>query len=187
VPAAGHNYDDVFRAQLAAYTRSRGVDRVATPPHTIPRTTNADVRELVDYWNKAVDDVGVVDARATELAHSLVLSDKPGAIGTKSAIEGWYGQATLAQQLIAAGPPGSVYTLNANLWHAIMTLGTALSVWQAAPSKWDIAVDAVEKSAASLYRNVSSSVLGIGKYLLIGAGVLVGGIVIVKVTQGNKS
>jgi hypothetical protein len=168
-PTAGHTYDDVLRAQLAFYTHLRGADA------GVPRTTVGDIHELAAYWNGALAQVSGVDADVREIMGIPIenLMDKPGELGgMKRAVRTWRGQAAVAAQFVATSPPTSVYAFNAPIWDAMRRLAVELAVYQAAPSRWDIAVAAIEDSARKLPGRLGALGWKLGKLVLVGAGII---------------
>jgi hypothetical protein len=178
-----------FRAQLASMGLARGTDRDTTPPQVIPRTTNADVTGLVTFWSKALDADGgkspsVLAILASPIA-VIMSMDTPGdAGGIEAAARRWRTEAFLANEFIPALPPGNVYQRNAPLWHAIMTLATELDALQEAPTKLDIAEQSTADSAKHLAQRLHLET--VGKYILIGAGVVGAAVLAVKLMEHRR-
>jgi hypothetical protein len=179
--AAPAGYDDVFRDQLAKLSALRGVDHVSPsefPLGIVPRTTFGDARNLIAYWT----DELARGAQRSPAAYTLLISpiatimdtQVPGDLGgLERAVRVWRVEAFLASQL-AGVEPGMLYNRNPQLWHAMMTVSTELAALHEAPSKWDLARDAIVENVKKLPGRLATG----SKYVLIAAGIIGGAFVI---------
>lgn len=181
-------YVDEFTTQLTTLGASRGTDRVPTPPQNIPRTTNDDVAKLVTAWSAALHRDGGKDPSVLAILISPIAAildtetagDESGS-GLARAAREWRGEEYWVAALASAGAPDAVYVRNAQLWHAMQTLAVELDAIAEAPSKFDLAKDATVKAV----KNLPNTLESVGKYALIGAGVIGAAIILAKLME-NK-
>lgn len=191
IPTKGADYGDIMNAQLMAMIHGRGEDRSAISPFRIPRSTNNDARLLVTYWTKALQDTvkakknpslialafGPVAAWATQSV------DIPGSLGELARITKLWRLAAADVDALAQGNDDGVYVKNADLWHAIFSLGNGLAVLMEAPTSFDISLSSTAHYVAhpgegltktfEAAKDAGKKLLdGPGKYILIGAGVI---------------
>ena len=180
-----HPFDDLYNAQFKYLREQRGFDNLrpdggaAGVERQIPRTTNADVVALADYWTSQLADVKSV-------------------MGTDGVTATWRAASADVDQLARRGDPNAVYTKNNAFWRALSTTAIHVAVADEAPSKWDLAKDAIKDSIKHLPDTISAVASkgadaiadtahaagkvvnevgkglfsGVGTPLLIGAGVL---------------
>ena len=178
-------FDDLYSAQFKYLRDLRGFDQMKPDggaigvERTIPRTTNADVVALADYWTTQLGDVKRV-------------------MGTDGVTATWRAATTDVEQLARRGDPTAVYTKNNAFWRALSTTAIHVAVADEAPTKWALAKDAIKDSVTHLPETVSTVaskgvdaladtahaaghvlseagkglLSGVGTPLLIGAGVL---------------
>ena len=178
-------FDDLYNAQFKYLREQRGFDNLkpegggAGVERQIPRTTNADVVALADYWTSQLADVKSV-------------------MGTDGVTATWRAAAADVDQLARRVDPNAVYTKNNAFWRALSTTAIHVAVADEAPSKWDLAKDAIKDSIKHLPDTISTVASkgagaiadtahaagkvvnevgkglfsGVGTPLLIGAGVL---------------
>lgn len=178
-------FDDLYNAQFKYLREQRGFDNqkpdggAAGVERQIPRTTNADVVALADYWTKQLDDVKSV-------------------MGTDGVTATWRAATADVDQLARRADPNTVYTKNNAFWRAMSQTAIHVAVADEAPSKWDLVKESVKDSIVHLPATLgavaskSAEVIadtahaagkvvneagkglfsGVGTPLLIGAGVL---------------
>jgi hypothetical protein len=136
-------FDDLFNAQRRYLTELRGFDRLRPdgdapgPEKLIPRTTNADVVALADYWTKQLADAKTVFGAAGVTAR-------------------W--RATLADvnTLARRHDPDATYAKNNAFWRALQETAIHVAVADEAPSKWDMAKDSIKDSVTRLPETLGS-------------------------------
>ena len=178
-------YDDLYNAEFKYLRDLRGFDQMkpdggaAGVERPIPRTTNADVIALADYWTAQLADVKRI-------------------MGTDGVTATWRAATADVDQLAHGADPNAVYAKNNSFWRALSTTAIHVAVADEAPTKWDLAKDAIKDSVTHLpdtFSTVASKTAdaladtahaaghvineagkglfsGIGTPLLIGAGVL---------------
>lgn len=115
----------------------RGFDTPPPPPGMglpglkIPRSTNADVLQLADYWGKEL-------AKAKQV------------MGYQGAVEKWRLVMADVDRYAKTGKPDDVYPKNNELWHVLSDISIQIAVGDEAPSKFDLAVDSLKYSVTHL-------------------------------------
>jgi len=169
-------FDDLYNAQFKYLRDLRGFDLMkpdaGTPgaDRNIPRTTNADVVALADYWTKQLGDVKDI-------------------MGTEYVTKMWRAATADVDQLARHADPNAVYTKNNAFWRALQTTAIHVAVADEAPSKWDLAKESIKDSVLHLPDTIKTAaskgvdaladtaqaagkvVNAAGKGLLSGAGV----------------
>ncbi|MDQ3341607.1 MAG: hypothetical protein M4D80_41170, partial [Myxococcota bacterium] len=136
-------WDDLYIEQYKFLRDSRGSDELAPEPgmggtkYKIPRTTNADVVALTDYWSKKFADVKEV-------------------FGHKGAMERWKKALVDVETSARKGDPNAVYPKNNGFWRDLKSTAIHIAVADEAPTKWDIAKDAIKDSFKNLPENIKS-------------------------------
>ncbi len=184
-------FDELYNAQYKYLLELRGYDELDPPPFDensygglgvkkkIPRTTNTDVLALAGYWGKQLQDVKEVF----------------GHVGIEKR---WDRLMTDLGKHAMYGNPTTTYVENNRFWRCLSDTAIHIAVADEAPSKWDMAkealkdsvmhlpdtiktvaskgVDAIADTAQAAGRVVNSAgkglFSGVGTPLLIGAGVL---------------
>jgi len=163
-------------AMKQAFMKVRGPERSPSKTTIYPKTTNTDVRTLIQYWTEATQ----------RYKKGHVKSGQP---------ERWQAYAAIAAPAARAASshaPNAVYTNNFKLWREIANIAMYLEAIQGPrPSKWEYAWDAIKDSASDLPDTLAgagnvagrilvapiagaSSALGINsKTLLAGAAIVV--------------
>ena len=141
----GQTYDDIYVQQLADFRKLRGFDEMDEPaPGTggrlkIPRTTNADVIGLADYWDKEL-------FKATEVVGLYKrFSDSP-------VVKRW-NQTMVPVNAARAQHPrylGQVYPRNNNFWRDIKRLSIDIAIAKESPSPWGMIKSSIVQSAKNL-------------------------------------
>ena len=104
----------------------------------IPRTTNADVIALADYWTAQLADV------KTDHGHRRRHRDVAcGDRGRRPA-------------RAHGADPNAVYAKNNAFWRALSTTAIHVAVADEAPTKWDLAKDAIKDSVTHLPDTLST-------------------------------
>lgn len=136
-------WDDLYIEQYKFLRDSRGSDELAPEPgmggtrYKIPRTTNADVIALADYWSKKFADVKEV-------------------FGHKGAMERWKKTLVDVDSIARKGDPNALYPKNNGFWRDLKSTAIHIAVADEAPTKWDMAKDAIKDSIKNLPENIKS-------------------------------
>lgn len=150
-------FDDLFIAQRRYLSELRGSDdRDAEPGMTgakkpIPRTTNADVVVLADYW-------------------TLQLSRVKRVFGAEGVTQRWKTALVDLEAHARKGDPGAVYLHNNGFWRALQETAIHVAAADEAPTQTDLMLDALATSLGDLPHNIKSGV----KALASGASDLAG-------------
>lgn len=136
-------FDDLFNAQLKYLRELRGSDELQPEAgmtggkRLTPRTTNADVIALADYWTKQLGAVKRVMGHAgVEARWKLSLTD--------------------VDTIARPGDPNAVYPKNNGFWRDLQHTAIHVAVADEAPSKSDMMLDAVKESIVSLPQNIKA-------------------------------
>jgi len=142
-------FDDLYLAQLTLLRAQRGSDDLPVPSGAggsrmaIPRTTNADVLQLADYWTKQLHGVKrVAGADAIETRWSATIAD--------------------VQKLAKAGKPTDVYARNNEFWHALGPTTTHIAAADEAPSAWDLVKESLDYSIHHLPETLEAAAGSVG-------------------------
>jgi hypothetical protein len=136
-------WDDLYIEQYKFLRDARGADELAPESgmggtkYKIPRTTNADVIALADYWSKKFADVKEV-------------------FGHKGAIDRWKKALVDVDAIARKGDPSVVYPKNNGFWRDLKSTAIHIAVAEEAPTKWDTAKDAIKDSVKNLPDNIAS-------------------------------
>lgn len=191
-------FDDLYSAQAKHLRELRGFDKMDPEPggaggvRSIPRSTNAEVIQLADYWTKQF----AVARRIDE--YDEVKERWERAVADVSAIA-------------RKGNPDAVYPKNNAFWRALQKAAIYIALADESPTSWDIAVDALKdsvkalpatisgggaaaveaaadfaKGAGRVVRDAATGALGgLAKPLLIGAGVIGGLVLLTRSGKGS--
>lgn len=149
----------------------------------IPRTTNADVIRFADYWDKQL----------AAFVSKMVLGGTTNSMGLDGQLKRWSVVMGDVDKLARRGKPDEVYPKNHELWYEAIGLATNLAVWGELPTKFELALDSTKQAVVDLPGRIADAagavakavghvaheagaglLSGMGKPLLIGGGVLVG-------------
>lgn len=162
-------FDDLYLAQFQYLRALRGEDRMEPEPgmagsrgvFPVPRTTNADVVLLADYWSKQFAGVKRVD-------------------GHERTTKNWGAVTADVNAIARKGDPGALYPKNHAFWRVLEETAIQVAVADEAPSNWDRAIDALEHSITHLPENiakgaavVAEKVAGVAGDVASGAGNIV--------------
>jgi hypothetical protein len=134
-------FDDLYIEQFKYLRDLRGFDKLQPEAGTsggekvIPRTTNADVVVLADYWSKQLGSVKHV-------------------MGTDGIEKAWQSVLADVSSIARRGEPGAVYPKNNAFWRALSSTAIHVAVADEAPSSWDLAKDALKQSVTHLPENI---------------------------------
>jgi hypothetical protein len=134
-------WDDLFMAQWQFLVDARGADELAPEPgmtgnkRKTPRTTNADVIALADYWSRKFADVKEV-------------------FGHKDAMARWKRALADVDAIARKGDPAALYPKNNGFWRDLKSTAIHIAVADEAPTKWDMAKDAIKESVKNLPENI---------------------------------
>ena len=136
-------FDDLYNAEFKYLRELRGDDKMQPDPgmsgveRTIPRTNNADVIALADYWTRQLSDVKDI-------------------MGTDAVTKTWRAAMADVDRLARRADPNAVYTKNNAFWRALSQTAIHVAVADEAPSKWDLAKDAIKDSIVHLPDTIST-------------------------------
>ena len=136
-------YSDLFSAQLKYLSDARGFDNKDPEPgmtgakKLIPRSTNADVVALADYWSKQL-------ARVKEV------------FGHAGVVARWKAALADVDAIARKGDPKTVYSKNNAFWRDLQNTAIHVSVADEAPSSWDLAIDSIKDSFKGLPGNIAA-------------------------------
>jgi hypothetical protein len=173
------------------FARSRGFDtRDPLPgrvgrPMKIPRTLNAEIVQLAEHWNAAWKKL---DARRG------ILGNIPGEeIGLDTLETRWKAVMKDVHDIAQPGKVEDVYPKNHEFWRETFALAMTLDLYNEIPTRLEIATD-VAKTLPDRFANVVGQIAhavgdvaykasagltsGLGKPLLLGGGMVLGGILL---------
>jgi hypothetical protein len=134
-------FHELYLEQYKHLRDTRGADRMKPVPgmpgteFPIPRTTNADVILLADYWTKQLG--GVKEVR-----------------GHDSAVKRWKAALVDIDQIARKGEPNAVYPKNNAYWREVANTARQVSVADEASSKWDMAFESLKDNVKNLPENL---------------------------------
>lgn len=180
--------EKMWDAQHDELVNTRGFDMRETPlgelgrPMKVPRTTNADVLRLVDYWSKQFN----------ALKLKVMLGQLVNPMGFDGEQARWQAATLDVDKYARPGKPDEIYVKNHELWRAMLSLATTLAVLGEAPTSFDLMVEATKQAVVDLPERVAHAagtaanaigdvahqvgaglLGGLGKPLLIGGSTLV--------------
>jgi hypothetical protein len=181
--------EKMWNTQRDEMMKARGFD-VREPTATIggtamkvPRTTNADVLRLADYWGKQL----------AAFVPKALFGGVSNTMGLQGQLKRWSAVMEDVDKLARKGKPDELYPKNHEFWYETIGLATNLAVWGEVPTTFELvaestkqavadlpgriagAAGAVAKAVGDAAREAGAGLLsGMGKPLLIGGGVLVG-------------
>ena len=130
-------FDDLYIEQFKYLRDLRGFDKLQPPAgmgggeRPIPRTTNADVIALADYWSKQLANVKHV-------------------MGHDAVAKAWQTALADVDTLARKADPGAVYPKNNELWRTLSSAAIQVAVADEAPTRWDLAKEAIKDSVTHL-------------------------------------
>jgi hypothetical protein len=146
-------YDDLYNEQFKLLRDRRGADQMDPEPgmmgarSPIPRTTNADVILLADYWGQRI-----LNARQVE--------------GHRTVKQRWDAANADVNTKARGAEPTALYPNNNGFWRALEKVANQVAVADEAPTDWDRFTSAVEHSITHLPENVAAA----ANYVASGAG-----------------
>lgn len=133
---AAKTWDDAARMQRDAFAQLRGEDAVTGRLiGRVPRTTVADVRQLVAYWQNGLAKIG--EHHWADVSYRHVL-------------ERWRAAVVAVDHLPLDTDPASVYVHNIDFWEALMTIAIQVAVTAEAPTRWQLMKEATRQAIADL-------------------------------------
>jgi hypothetical protein len=140
-------FDDLFNEQHKYLRELRGFDKLRPDGGTtgkeklIPRTTNADVVALADYWGKQLADVKRV-------------------FGHADVEQRWRAALADIDQVARKGDPNALYPKNNAFWRVLQQTAIHVAVADEAPTKTDLALESVKDSIKNLPENLKAAASG---------------------------
>jgi hypothetical protein len=181
--------EKMWNAQRDEMMKARGFDvreptaAIGGTAMKVPRTTNADIVRLADYWGKQL----------AAFVPKAFFGGVPNTMGLQGQLKRWSAVMDDVDKLARKGKPDELYPKNHEFWHETIGLATNLAVWGEQPSTFELAVESTKQAAADLPGRIAGAagavakavgdvareagaglLSGMGKPLLIGGGVLVG-------------
>ena len=159
-------FDDLYLAHVRLLQSKRGADRLAPElgmtggDRNIPRTTNADVIQLRDFWG-----------------HQL--SNAKKIIGHEGVAKKWAAASADVEALAKRGDPSAVYLKNNAFWRTLSTVATQVHVASRAPGKAEQIADSIKVGVTELPNTLGKVATGAGEVardVVTGAGSVVGGL-----------
>jgi hypothetical protein len=181
--------EKMWDSQHAELIKARGFDVREPPPNAggrpmqVPRTTNADVLRLAEYWTKQL----------VKLQVKVMLGGVANTMGLTGEQTRWQAATVDVDKYAKPGKPGDAYPKNHEFWRATLSLATTLGVLGEVPAPFDLMVDATKQAISDLPGRIADAagtvahaigniaheagaglLSGMGKPLLIGGGVVLG-------------
>jgi hypothetical protein len=191
--------EQMWDSQHAELIKARGFDVREPPPNAVgrpmqvPRTTNADVLRLTEYWSK----------QFVKLQVKVMVGGVANTMGFEGEQARWQAATADVAKYAKPGKPDDVYPKNHELWRAMLSLATTLAVLDEAPAPFDLMVDATKQAVSDLPGRIADAagtvahaigniaheagaglLSGMGKPLLIGGGVVLGLVLLLR--KGRK-
>jgi len=185
------SFETMWDRQIKDFTEARGFDLREAPagrvgrPMKIPRTVNAEVVKLAAYWNAAW--------RKLENKRGVLLGSLPTEQGLDGLKKRWQAVMSDVNEIAEPGKVDDVYPRNHEFWREAFELAQTLDQFSELPSKFDIAIDVastipdrfadvmgtIAHTVGDLAHKAGDAVAtSIGRPLLIGGGVILGGVVL---------
>lgn len=183
--------EKMWDAQQAEMIQARGFDlreptgAMLGRAMKVPRTTNADIVRLADYWAKQLS--GFVT--------KVLIGTVTNSMGLEGQSRRWSTILEDVESLARKGKPDDVYPKNHEFWRETLGLATNLGVWHEVPSPFELAVESTKQAVSDLPGRIADAagtvahaigniaheagsglLSGLGKPLLIGGGVLIAAI-----------
>lgn len=159
----------------------------------VPRTTNADIVRLANYWAE----------RLSDFVTKVITGHVSNSMGLEGQSQRWAVILDDVDGLARKGKPDEVYPKNHEFWRETLSLAINLAVWHEVPTPFELAIGATKQAVIDLPGRLSDAVggvahalgtiaheagagllSGLGKPLLIGGGLLVG---LVLLLRGGRS
>lgn len=138
-------FDDLYIEQFKYLRDLRGFDKVPADAsgseRVIPRTTNGDVIALADYWSKQ-------------------LASAPHVMGYDGVAKEWLAAVADVGQIARKGDASAVYAKNNAFWRTLQRTAIQVAAANEAPTKLDIAKDALKETVAHLPESIEHAVTG---------------------------
>jgi hypothetical protein len=180
-------HEKMWDAQHAEMIQAHGFDVRETPlgelgrPMKVPRTTNADVVRLADYWGKQL----------VPLQLDVMLGRADNTMGFQGEQTRWHAAMADVETYARHGTPSDIYPKNHELWRAMLSLATTLGGFGQVPSSFEMAIEATKLALADLPGRIADAagnvahaignvaheaslglLAGFGKPLVLGGGAL---------------
>ena len=137
------SFDELYSAQFNYLREQRGANDKDPEPgmvgfkRSIPRSTNADVVALADYWTRQLDSVKKV-------------------FGHEGVAQRWKLALADVDALARKSAPSAIYPKNNAFWRQMSEVAIQVSVADEAPTKSDILASSVKDSVVNLPQNLVS-------------------------------
>ena len=160
-------FDDLYIEQYKFLRDTRGADEIAPDPsgqygtggttYKIPRTTNADVVQLTDYWSKQLAGVKRV-------------------MGHDGVVQRWNAARADVDAIARKEDPSALYPKNNAFWRQLRQTAIHVAVADEAPSKWDMALDSLKESVQQLPDRIASGAKTVASGMAEAAGEVAHGV-----------
>ena len=130
-------FDDLYLEQFKYLRDLRGFDKLKPDAgmvggeRNIPRSTNADVVALTDYWSKQLDAAKSV-------------------MGHDDTVKRWTAVRADIDQIARKGDPNAAYSKNNAFWRELSNTAVYVAVADESPSSWDVAKESIKESITHL-------------------------------------
>jgi hypothetical protein len=139
--------DDAARQQRDTLAKLRGEDAVAGRLIArVPRTTVADVRQLVAFWSDTLAQVGEHNFADVSYRH---------------VIERWRAAVAEVERLPGDTDPSSVYPHNTDFWEALMTVSIQVATTAETPTRFQLFMGAATKAVKDLPDRLKNAAEGL--------------------------
>jgi len=145
--------EKMWDSQHAELKKARGFDLREPLPGAggrlmqVPRTTNADVLRLADYWGKQL----------VKLQVKVMMGGVANTMGLAGEQTRWQAATADVDKLARPGKPDDVYAKNHEFWRASLSLATTLAVLGEVPSPFDLMVQATKGAVSDLPSRIADA------------------------------
>lgn len=147
--ASLETFKDLYVAQVLYLQRARGMDRMDPERNmpggvkNIPRTTNADVEQLVAFWGKQ-------------------LGAAPRILGHDAVAERWAAMVAEVERTTKDAAPTAVFAKNNAFWRVLNAVSTQVSVAHQAPTKGEQIAESIAHGVTELPGTLWSTAKAVG-------------------------
>jgi hypothetical protein len=188
--AGAASWDDAARVVRDELAKRRGEDLVEGDLiRRVPRTTNEDVVQLAEYWDRLLSRAGT---------HHRDIS-------SRRVLERWRTAIADVAQLTKGAEPRAVYPRNLDFWRALMTISIQIAATKEAPTRLTLVTEAARHGVRALPETLSDAATWLGhkvaeapaklaaglrdaivKPLLIAAGGVIGVVLLLRAVRDDR-
>jgi hypothetical protein len=181
-------------AKARGFDLQEGTERRPGSTMRIPRTTNADIVRLAEYWAKQL----------AAFVPKALLGGKSNTMGLEGQLKRWSALMEDVDKIARKAKADDIYPKNWEFWHESIGLATNLAIWEEAPSSFELIADSTKQALHDLPGRIADAagavaqavghvaqeagaglLSGLGKPLLIGGGVLLAAILILRTNHSR--